>query len=112
MEIIKMIPVSFYKEVSGREPVKEWLRELEKDDRKTIGADIRTLQIDWPVGEPLVSPFGNGLWELKSKLENRISRIFFVFNDGHIILLHGFIKKTQKTPPNELKLAKKRAKNL
>lgn len=112
MEIIKIIPVVFYKESSGREPVREWLLELEKDDRKTIGADIRTVQIDWPIGKPLVSPFGNGLWEIRSKLENRIARIFFVFNDGKIVLLHGFIKKTQKTPADDLKMALKRSKNL
>lgn len=112
MEIIKIIPVNFYKEKSGKEPVREWLWELEKDERKTIGEDIRTVQIDWPIGKPLVSPFGQGLWEIRSDLENRIARIFFVFKDGHIVLLHGFIKKTQKTPPNEIKLALKRAKNL
>ena len=107
-----MIPVSFYKEQSGREPVREWLWELEKEDRKRIGEDIRMVQIDWPIGEPLVKPFGNGLWEIRTKLQNKIARIFFVFKMGHIILLHGFIKKTQKTPPEELKLALKRAKNL
>ena len=111
MEIIKIIPVVFYKETPGKEPVKEWLWELDKEDRKAIGEDIRTVQIDWPVGKPLVSPFGHGLWEIRSSLENRIARIFFMFNDGKIVLLHGFIKKTQKTPPDELKLALKRAKN-
>lgn len=112
MEFIKIIPVVFYREESGKEPVREWLMELDKEDRKTIGTDIRTVQIDWPIGKPLVSPFGNGLWEVRSKIGNRISRILFVFNDGKIVLLHGFIKKTQKTPPNDLKLALKRAKNL
>ena len=112
VEIIKFIPVIFYKETSGSEPVRKWLWELEKEDRKTIGTDIRTVQIDWPVGKPLVSPFGNGLWEIRSALENRIARIFFVFKDGKIVLLHGFIKKTQKTPPDGSKLALKRAKTL
>lgn len=112
MEIIKIIPVVFYKEASGKEPVKEWLKELEKDDRKTIGTDIRTVQIDWPIRKPLVSPFGQGLWEIRSSLENRIARIFFIFKDGKMVLLHAFIKKTQKTPPDDLKLALKRAKTL
>lgn len=112
MDIIKIIPVVFYKESSGREPVREWLKELEKDDRQTIGEDIRTVQIDWPIGKPLVTSMGYGLWEVRSNLENRISRVFFVFNDGRIILLHAIIKKTQKTPPNDLKLALKRAKTL
>src|SRR6516165_1341008 len=98
--------------MSGREPVREWLWKLEKGERKIIGKDIKIVQIDWPVGKPLVSPFGQGLWEIRSDLENRIARIFFAFNDGQIVLLHGFIKKTQKTPADDLKLALKRAKTL
>ncbi|MCX5925433.1 MAG: type II toxin-antitoxin system RelE/ParE family toxin [Candidatus Dependentiae bacterium] len=112
MEIIKTIPVFFYKEESDNEPVREWLLELSHDDRKIIGRDIRIIQMDWPIGYPLVSPLGNGLWEIRSRLDNRISRVLFVFHDGSIVLLHGFIKKTQKTPKNDLVLAIKRAKKL
>jgi Phage-related protein len=112
MEFVKIIPVDFYQEESGNEPVREWLLEMSDKDRKIIGKDIRTVQIDWPVGSPLVKPLGAGLWEIRSKLENRISRVFFIFHDSRIILLHGFIKKTQQTPPQEITLAKKRAKNL
>ncbi len=112
MEFIKTIPVYFYKEESGNEPVRKWLYELSKEDRKIIGGDIRIVQIDWPVGYPLVSPLSKGLWEIRSNLENRISRILFVFDDGAIILLHGFIKKTQKTPAQDIEIARKRAKNL
>lgn len=112
MEFIKTIPVSFYEEESGNEPVRAWLRELSSDDRKIIGRDIRIVQLDWPIGSPLVKPLGNGLWEIRSKLDNRISRILFVFHDGTIVLLHAFIKKTQKTPSQEIELARKRAKKL
>lgn len=112
MEFIKIIPVNFYKEESGNEPVREWLHELNSDDRKNIGRDIRTVQLEWPIGSPLVKPLGNGLWEIRSTLDNRNARILFVFHAGAIILLHGFIKKTQKTPPQDISLAQKRAKNL
>lgn len=112
MEFIKIIPVHFYAEESGREPVRLWLQELSSQDRKIIGRDIREVQISWPVGSPLVKPFGNGLWEIRSNLPTRISRVLFVFHEGTIVLLHGFIKKTQSTPKNEIELAQKRAKKL
>lgn len=112
MESIKTIPVYFYQKTSGNEPVKEWLKELSETDRKIIGRDIRIVQIDWPIGGPLVKPLAPGLWEVRSRLDNRIARVIFAFNAGSIILLHGFIKKTQKTPKSEIDLAKKRAKNL
>jgi phage-related protein len=104
--------VRFYRESSGSEPVKKWLHELSSDDRKIIGRDIMVLQKDWSVGAPLIKPLGGGLQEIRSKLDNRISRVLFVIHKGEVILLHGFIKKTQKTPPQEIDLAKKRIKNL
>ena len=112
MVIIKSIDVYFYKEASGNEPVREWLYELSHEDRKIIGRDIRIVQISWPVDNLLVKPLGDKIWEIRSRLDNRISRILFVFNEGSIVLLHGFIKKTQKTPLQEIDLARKRAKNL
>lgn len=112
MEFIKIIPVLFYREISGKEPVREWLFELEDKDRKIIGKDIRIIQIDWPIGSPLVKSLGAGLWEVRSNLDNRIARILFIFKDNTIILLHGFIKKSQKAPQAEINLARKRAKNI
>jgi len=112
MIFIKTIPVRFYKETSGNEPVRDWLHKLSTKDRKIIGRDIRIVQLDWPVDGTLVKSLGKGLWEIRSRLNNRIARILFVFIDGTIVLLHGFIKKTQKTPPQEIELAKKRAKKL
>lgn len=112
MEIIKTIPVFFYQEESGNEPVREWLQDLSSDDRKIIGRNIREVQIDWPVGSPLVKPLGKGLWEIRSTLHTRISRVLFVFHNGTIVLLHGFIKKTQTTPKQEIEVARKRAKKL
>lgn len=105
------IPVIFYKEdSSGNEPVKKWLLSLTKEDRKRIGNDLRTIQIGWPLGMPLVRNLGEGLWEARSHILHGIARVIFIMWDGEIVLLNGFIKKSQKTPKEELDLARKRAK--
>ena len=83
-----------------------------KEDRKTIGTDILTVQYARPVGKPLVDNLGDGIWEVRSRLTNRIARTLFIVADGEIVLLHGFIKKDRKTPKIELDLAKKRKKQL
>jgi len=51
---------------------------------------------------------GNGLWEVRSNLENKLARVFFTFHNNEIILLHGFVKKSQKTLKKDLELAKQR----
>ena len=111
MTQFKPIPIVFYKEDgSDKEPVKEWIYTLDKNCRKIIGKDMRTVQLGWPLGMPLVRSLGGGLWEIRFRLENNIARIIFKMIHGEMVLLHGFIKKTQKTPLDELQLAKKRAK--
>jgi len=102
------IPVLFFQLDSGREPVREWLKGLARDDRKTIGEDIKTLQFGWPIGMPLARKMGNDLWELRSTLSSGIARTFFTIFRNKIVLLHGFVKKSQKTPANELATAKRR----
>ena len=102
--------VVFFRTEADNEPVREWLKSLPKEDCKTIGTDILTVQYAWPVGKPLVDNLGDGLWEVRSRLVNRIARTLFIEVDQEIVLLHGFIKKTQKTPEEELELAKKRKK--
>jgi phage-related protein len=102
--------VVFFKTDAGNEPAREWLKGLPKEDRKTIGADILTVQYAWPVGKPLVDNLSDGLWEVRSRLGNRIARTLFAVVDQEIVLLHGFIKKQRRTPPDELELAKKRKK--
>ncbi|MGO8758287.1 MAG: type II toxin-antitoxin system RelE/ParE family toxin [Terracidiphilus sp.] len=105
----KRVEAYFYRSNSGREPVREWLRELERDDRKAIGEDIKDLEYSWPVGMPLVRFLGRGLWEVRSNLPGgRIARILFCIDRGRLVLLHGFMKKTQKTPKTEIDLALKR----
>lgn len=88
--------------------MRDWLRELSAHDRKTIGEDIKTVQFGWPIGMPLVRKMDNGLWEVRIHLEGRIARVLFTVSDGMVVLLHGFIKKSQATPKPDLKLAKDR----
>jgi len=85
------------------------MRELPQDDRRAIGIDLMRVQVGWPIGMPLVRSLGEGLWEIRSALPSqRIARLLLCFHDGMIVVLHGFIKKTQKTPPDDLELARKR----
>ena len=102
------LQVFFYRTGSGAEPVREWLKGLSRDDSKIIGEDIKTVQFGWPLGMPLVRKMEPGLWEVRVSLDKRIARIFFTANNGLLVLLHGFIKKSQKTPANDLKIARQR----
>ena len=103
------IPVVFYRTSAGAEVVLDWLRGLDEADRNIIGQDLMRVQFRWPVGMPLCRPLGDGLWEARSSLaSNRIARVLFCFTEGRLLALHGFIKNTQKTPDDDLKLARKR----
>ena len=108
MKAERPLHVVFFKTDTGNEPLRDWLKSLSKDDCKTIGTDILTVQYAWPIGKPLVDNLGDGIWEVRSRLDNRIARTLFAMVDQEIVLLHGFIKKTHKTPEDELELAKKR----
>lgn len=92
--------------------MRDWLQYLDRDDRKKIGADIATVEYGWPVGMPTCSSMGAGLWEVRTDLDKRIARVLFCIRGEQMILLHGFIKKTQKTPQADLDLAKKRMKEV
>jgi len=110
---IKLIQVVFYRSLSGSEPVRNGLKALPADDRRIIGYDIATAEFGWPIGMSLCRPLGHGLWEVRSRLtQGRIVRVLFCAAAGRLVLLHGFVKKTQKTPPAELDLARKRQKDL
>jgi len=102
------ISVVFFRLDSGREPVRDWLKGLDREFRRVIGEDIKTLQFGWPVGMPLARKIAENLWELRSKLSRDIARTFFTIYEQQIVLLHGFVKKSQKTPPKELAIAKRR----
>ena len=105
-------PVHFYRADSGREPVREWLRKLPRDDRKKIGQDIATLQLGWPLGMPLARKLEPEIWEIRSRLNDSIARILFTVRKDSIVLLHAFTKKTQKTPARDLRLARRRRETL
>ena len=106
------ISIAFFRLDSGKEPVRIWLREMPQEARKTIGEDIKTLQFGWPVGMPLARKMDTDLWELRSSTSAGIARTFFTILDDQIVLLHGFVKKSKKTPAKELSLAKRRLSKL
>jgi phage-related protein len=103
-----ILDVNFYRSDSGKEPVRDWLKSLSREDKKIIGEDIKTAQFGWPIGMPLIRSLGKGIFEVRSTLDNRISRVIFTVRYKRMILLHGFIKKDQKTPKSDLELALKR----
>lgn len=107
-----ILDVRFYATDMGSEPVREWLKLLPASERRTVGEDIKTVQFGWPLGMPLVRNMGGGIWEVRIRLENRIARVLFVLEGSTMVLLHGFIKKTQATPQADLDLAKDRLKQL
>jgi phage-related protein len=100
--------VFFYRSVSGNEPVREWLKTLLPEERKAIGEDLKTAQYGWPLGMPLIRKLETGLWEVRSHLPNRIARVIFTVENNTMVLLHGFIKQSQKTPVRDLQLARQR----
>lgn len=109
----KRLPVRFYCSPTGQEPVRDWLKKLTPTERKIIGQDIKTVEYGWPIGMPTCKAMGNGLFEVRSDLPNRtIARILFCVDQNQLVLLHGFIKKTQKTPKQDLDLALTRKKSL
>ncbi len=106
------LEVVFYRTESGNEPVRVWLQALNKQDKKSIGGDIKTVQYGWPIGMPVVRKMDSGLWEIRCRLDKRIARILFTLKGKQMVLLHGFIKKSRKTPQADLQLAIDRKTNL
>jgi phage-related protein len=109
----KRPPAKLYRSIGGAEPVRDWLRGLDPPDRRIVGADIKEIEFDWPVGMPLCRSLGHGLWEVRSHISRgRIVRVIFCIAQGEMILLRGFIKKSQKTPQPDLALAIRRKKEV
>ena len=108
---LKILPARFFKTASGTEPVREWLKDLDKDDSRIIGGDVRTVKFGWPIGMPVCRSIKGYrvLWEVCSRIsDGRIARVIFHISGGEMILLHGLIKKTQQTPQQDLALADRR----
>jgi phage-related protein len=106
----RKIALVFFRAKGGNEPVREWLRALPEHERRAIGRDLTDVQFGWPVGMPICRSLGNGLWEVRTNLDDRIARVIFCFSGGELVALHGFIKKTQRTPQPDIALAVKRKK--
>jgi phage-related protein len=110
---LQPIPIVFWKTSLGKEPVRDFLRDLPFEDKKVVGRDVSRLQFGWPIGMPLVRKLQGTIWELRSSLPSkRELRILFIAGESRLVLLHIFIKKSQNTPPAELHLALQRAKEL
>jgi phage-related protein len=110
MPSLKRLDAVFFQTKKGNEPVREWLRDLAKGPRRTIGEDIAYVQYKWPIGKPRVDHLRGAIWEIRSSLGNRIARTLFAVEGNRMILLHGFIKKTQRTSSDDIELAEKRLK--
>jgi phage-related protein len=102
-----VLQVQFFRQ-GNTEPVREWLQSLRKAIRHKIGTNVQAVQWRWPVGPPLVDGFGGGLYEVRTSVDDDIYRVFFCNIQHTMVLLHGFMKKTQQTPKGELALARKR----
>jgi phage-related protein len=106
------LQVFFYRTTAGADPVREWLKALPIEEKKIIGDDLKTAQFGWPLGMPLIRKLEPDLWEVRSRLPHRIARVIFTVEGNKMVLLHGFIKKSQKTPLEDLQLARQRLKTL
>ena len=107
-DIPPILSVRFFRTDAGNEPVREWLTDLPREASRLIGTDIKTVQFGWPIGMPVVLKLDSGLWEVRTSLGDTIARAIFTVVDADMVLLHGFIKKSQKTPAVDLNTAKQR----
>lgn len=105
--------IKFYQNDLGKEPVRDWLKSLQKGSKKVIGRNMMTVQYGWPIGMPVVKPLSGykKLWEVRAKSEDGIFRILFTIHEDIVVLLHGFVKKSQKTPKKEIDIAERRKKS-
>jgi phage-related protein len=110
MSPLRKIPAIFYRSASGAEPVRAWLKQLDKADRQAIGEDIAYVQYKWPIGKPRVDHLRGPVWEVRCSLGNRIARVLFAVERSEMILLHAFIKKSQQTKQSDIDVASKRLK--
>jgi phage-related protein len=107
-----ILSVVFYVPAAGNEPVRDWLLGLSRDDRRVVGFDTKTAQYGWPLGMPLIRKLEPGLWEVRSHIGDGIARVLFTVTGDTMVLLHGFVKKAQKTSATDLMKAKQRMADL
>jgi phage-related protein len=102
----------FYRNEGGTEPVRDWLLGLEANVRKEIGSDIKNVQLRWPLSKPLVDGFGEGFYEVRTSHDKNIYRVLFCIVGATMVLLHGFMKKSQATPKQDKEVARKRQRDV
>ncbi|MFA4965423.1 MAG: type II toxin-antitoxin system RelE/ParE family toxin [Thermoleophilia bacterium] len=107
-----VLRVVFFRTRGGHEPVREWLRSLEREDRKAVGEDIKTAQFGWPLGMPLIRKLEAGLWEVRSLTTQGTARVIFTVEGETMVLLHGFVKKSRRMPQNDVRTARRRRASL
>ena len=106
--------VNYYKQSNGVQPVKEWINDLDLKLQSKIFRAFELLeQFNINLKAPYVKPLGDKLYELRIKDSKGIYRIiYFSYTNRQFIMLNGFVKKTPKTPPSEIELAKIRMKEV
>ena len=106
--------VVFFRTDRGNDPVRDWLESLGETDEMIIDTDITVVAENWPsvLGTRLTKKLQGeeALWEIRSRISGgkRIARVLFTVEAGEIILLHGFVKKSQRTPRKDLRIARRR----
>ncbi len=103
-----ILHVVFYASEGGREPALDWIRALDRRDRKTVGADLKTAQFGWPMGMPLIRKLDADLWEVRSRIRYGVVRTLFTVEGHTMVILHAFVKKETKAPVAELDVARRR----
>jgi putative component of toxin-antitoxin plasmid stabilization module len=105
---MKRITAKFFLTDDGTEPVKEWLKSLDKTDRHTVGSDIATVEFGWPVGMPTCRPIRDGVREVRSSVKGGSveARTYFGIDNGTMLLLHG--EEGKDGQQDAIKLAVKR----
>ena len=104
-----MFKVIFYRKCNGESPVEKFLLSLDIKMRAKV---LRAINLLADFGNKLREPdsklLEDGIFELRVKLGSDIVRVLYFFCEGRIVVLtNGFVKKTQKTPENEIRMAKK-----
>jgi phage-related protein len=99
--------IVFYREERGASPVREFLQDLDEEAQASLGWAIEQLRLrNVQAREPLVRHLEGKLWELRRESRTNIYRLIYFFASGQrIVFVHGFQKKTQKTPRQEIEIA-------
>ena len=104
-----MYEVDYYEDSKGRKPVEEFIDRLDVKMRAKVFGGLELLEQEGPsLGMPFSRALEDGIYELRTTQGGNITRILYFFVLGkRIVLTHGFVKKTQKTPRREMERAKR-----